>query len=164
MAAAKQGGGAGDAGAGYKFKVGGGKEEVEDILLVYARSLVVTLEDHKRLGLRGLLRALASNEASAISQDNEAAARALLAVVLSAQLQSMLCLSSLEDDLALLQRLQGGEFEASSGRGDNQDGERGGRKVQGDMPNMFMCLRYRIERKKLLASATANLRHGDSSP
>ena len=158
-----------DAGGGYPFKVGAGKGEIEDVGMIYARTLMVTQEDFKRLKMKGLLEALAGCKEGAVSQENEKMAQKLMKMVLRSQMQSMLRLSTVEEDAALLARLEGvgngagpererealvsaGSSSAETERGGNAGGAR-----EAAMPNLLMCVRYRLARKRLLMSAIASL-------
>ena len=140
----------GHAGLGYPFKVG--RRNIEDNLMIYARTLVVTNEDHANLGLRGLLMALASNKTACISPHNELAALQLLDNVLTSQLHRMQRISSLADDAVLLDRLEAGEGAQGSFGG-------GQTRVDKDRSfNLALCLRYRMQRKEILAGAVELVR------
>ena len=136
----KQNGHSGHAGTGYPFKVGG--NDIEDILMIYARTLVVTNDDYAKLRMSGLLNALASNRAACISLRHEHAALRLLDKVLTSQLHTMQSRSSLDDDALLLESL-------------GSDKER----LDTDMPNMSLCLRYRMQRKQILGRAKELVRN-----
>ena len=135
-----QNGHPGHEGTGYPFKVGG--SDIEDILMIYARALVVTNDDYAKLRLSGLLNALASNRAACISLRNEHAALRLVDKVLTSQLHNMQSLSSLDDDALLLESL--GSDKA---------------RLHTDMPNMSLCLRYRMQRKQILGRAKELVRN-----
>ncbi len=136
----KQHGHPGHEGTGYPFKVGG--NDIEDVLMIYARTLVVTNDDYAKLRLSGLLNALASNRAACISLRNEHAALRLLDKVLTSQLHSMQSRSSLDDDALFLESL--GSDKA---------------RLYTDMPNMSLCLRYRMQRKQILGRAKELVRN-----
>mmetsp|Transcript_42867 Transcript_42867/g.67220 ORF Transcript_42867/g.67220 Transcript_42867/m.67220 type:complete len:382 (-) Transcript_42867:50-1195(-) len=119
-----------DGSVGYEFNIWG-DGNFEEILLMYARALVLT-EDDLEIGPLEMAKKLQGNEQ--ISQANEIDCRRLLEVVLQDQLEQMSS-TSLEEDRALLKRIENGENVA--------DGR----------PNLFMALRYRSSRKQLLLEA-----------
>jgi hypothetical protein len=119
-----------------------GGSDIEDILMIYARTLVVTNDDYAKLRMSGLLNALASNRAACISLRHEHAALRLLDKVLTSQLHTMQSRSSLDDDALLLESL-------------GSDKER----LDTDMPNMSLCLRYRMQRKQILGRAKELVRN-----
>ena len=139
----------GHAARGHPFEVGA---RAENILMIYARALVVTNDDYARLGLRGLLSALASTKVACISAANEAAALKLLDIVLTSELHSMLSMSSLDQDTALLDLLEG---KSSCGDRSNPSEKETSKKK---MPNLAMCVRYRMQRKQILSRALQGVR------
>ena len=122
--------------------------------VAFDRTLMVTSEDIKRLGVAGLLRALSSNQKAAISAVNEHSARTLIELVLNTQLAGMLSVSSTAYDGALLARLSEESDEAGGGDW--------GVKVEGmgetSRSHLLTCVRHRMVRKQLLSAAMANLR------
>jgi len=65
--------------------------------------------------------------------------------------QSMLRKSSVDEDAALLAQLEGRGGGAGTGAGGEEAGAGAG--AAGNKANLLMCVRYRLERKRLLASA-----------
>jgi len=120
-------------------------------------------------------------QAAVISKANEASAQRLLVLALSSQLQSMLEISSLDSDLALLARLEGVSSASLGGGGGGGGEEQGGQEKEGggaeghgdgdvngggadgspagdgEMENLMMCVRYRVDRKRLLLGALEHL-------